>query len=297
METIARYPRIHLPAVAPALRAVHLLATEARPAVQGVFLLRFCSTAIMAPRPSLSLAVAMTGWLMLTIAVYLLNGVSDVAGDRMNGSRRPLASGLVNLATARAAAAACALTGVATCYTYSDAMGALSLAMLTLGLGYSYGPQWKTGRLSASLVIGTGAALTHLAGAAAAGIQSWRLIAFIVALSAWIAVASASKDFSDVIGDRAAGRCTAPVELGLALASRHLAASTTAAASLLAAVSLGLGVQPIPSSVVVGGSATLAFVLVVPRTTRASIAARTPYRIYMVTQYAACAGLLAGAMI
>lgn len=296
METIARHPLAQMPAVAPALRAGHLLATEARPAVQGVFPLRFCSTAIMAPQPSLGLAVAMTGWLLLTIAIYLLNGLSDVAGDRLNGSGRPLASGLVNLATARLATATCALTGVATCYTFSAGMGALSLAMLALGVGYSYGPRWKAGRVSASLVIGTGAALTYLAGAAAADVDSWKLIAFIVALSAWIALASASKDFSDVIGDRAAGRRTAPVELGLALASRDLAASTTAAATLLAAVSLGLGVQPIPAGVVVAGSATLTFVLMASRNTRASIAARTPYRIYMVTQYAACAGLLAGAM-
>lgn len=285
-----------MPTVAAALRAVHLLAIEARPAVQGVFVLRFGSTALIASHPSPGLAVAMLGWLLVTIAIYLLNGASDVAGDRLNESARPLAAGLVDLATAWFATGCCALAGVAMCYTLSADLGALSLAMLALGVGYSYGPCWKTRRLSASLVIGTGAALTYLAGAAAANTASWPLIAFIIALSAWIALASASKDFSDVIGDRAVGRRTAPVVMGLAPASRHLAMTTAAAASLLASVSLGLGVQPISTAVVLAGTATLALVMAASRNASTSIAVRTPYRIYMLTQYGACGGLLVGAV-
>jgi len=253
--------------------------------------------ALVAADPTPAIMLAATGWLLLTVAIYLLNGVSDVAGDKLNKSPRPLAAGLVDVATARRAAAACGLIGVATCFTHSVTLGALSIVMLALGSGYSYGPCWKVGRCSASIVIGAGAALTYVGGAAVAGVASWQVMAFTTALSLWIAFASASKDFSDVIGDRMAGRRTMPVELGYDLASRRLATATTAAAGLVVAVSLTLRVHIVTAGVVVVGTAVLAFALAAARDAGSPRATRSPYRIYMVTQYAACAGLLAGAVI
>jgi len=294
METIARHPSAHVQAAA-VLRTVQLLAAEARPAVQAVFLLRFASMALVAPDPSPAIALGATGWLLITVAIYLLNGVSDLAGDKVNGSSRPLAAGVLDLATVRFAAAACGLTGVATCCSSSLVLGALSIAILMLGLGYSYGPCWKDGRYAASIVIGAGAALTYVAGAAVAGVANWQLMTFTTALSAWIGLASASKDFSDVIGDRMAGRRTIPVELGFEVASRHLAMTTTSAAALVVGVSITLGVYSITTGVIVAGTAVLAFALASARNA-GSQPTRTPYRVYMVTQYAACAGLLAGAV-
>lgn len=294
METIARHASAHVQAAA-VLRTVQLLATEARPAVQAVFLLRFASMALVAPDPSPAIVLATSGWLLLTVAIYLLNGVSDLTGDKLNESSRPLADGLVDVETAQFAAAACALTGVATCFTISVILGALSIAMLTLGVGYSYGPCWKAGRYAASIVIGGGAALTYVAGAAVAGVASWQLLTFTTALSVWIAFASASKDFSDIIGDRVAGRRTIPVELGYDRASRHLAIATTLAAAMVVGVSITLGVHSIATGVIVAGTAVLAFALAAARNA-GSQPTRTPYRVYMVTQYAACAGLLAGAV-
>lgn len=295
MELIARHANASVSA-ATTCRTVQLLAAEARPAVQAVFLLRFASMALLAPDPSPSIALGATGWLLVTVAIYLLNGISDLAGDKVNGSSRPLAAGVVDVATARFGATACSLTGVATCCVLSPLLGSLSIAILMMGLGYSFGPCWKDGRYAASIVIGAGAALTYIAGAAVAGVASWQLMAFTISLSAWIGLASASKDFSDVSGDRMAGRRTIPVELGFDMASRHLALTTASAAAIVMFVSIALGVHTITTGVTIAGTAVLAFVLAAARKDEFQFQGRTPYRVYMVTQYAACAGLLAGAL-
>lgn len=294
MDTIARLPSTHLRAAA-ALGTARLLAREARPAVQAVFLLRFVSTAL-APDPSLSIVLETTGWLLVTVAIYLLNGLSDLVGDQVNGSSRPLAAGHLDVATARSAVTACGLIGVSTCFCSSLALGALSIAMLALGVGYSYGPCWKAGRLAASTVIGAGAGLTYMAGAMSAGVASWDLIIFTTAVSVWIGAASASKDFSDVTGDRIAGRHTIPVDFGYAVASRRLAMTTTAATAMVVCISTAVGSFSLTTGVIISGTAVLAFVLTMAPAAGPWFPGRTPYRIYMVTQYTACAGLLACAL-
>jgi 4-hydroxybenzoate polyprenyltransferase len=215
----------------------------------------------------------------------------------LNGSSRPLATGLVDLGTARIVAASCATCGVAIGLATCAGLGALSIALLVLGVGYSYGPCWKSGRRSAGVVIGAGAALTYCAGAVVGDVATWQLVAFTTALSVWVAMASASKDFSDIIGDRRSGRRTAPVELGSDEASRRLTSTTSLASVLVAGVTVTLGVRPIAAGCIVLGTVVLGLVLGSTRDPTSRVSTRAAYRVYMVTQYAACGGLLLGVAI
>lgn len=293
--TAAQLPR-PTPIAAVALSTIRHMAVESRPAVQAVFLLRFASMGVVALDLASAVVLGAVGWLHITTAIYVLNGMSDLNGDRANGSNRPLAVGLLGIATARSAVAICALTGLALSFTTSLTLGMLSTAMLLLGLGYSYGPCWKAGRHSACCVIGAGAALTYSAGAAAGGAMTSPALSYTAMLSIWIAFASVSKDFSDTHGDRLTGRRTAPVELGHAQASRALTISTTLAAAALVAVSTACDHYWMPTIAIVSGTAALTVALLLPQEPASRSRSRRPYRIYMVTQYAAGAALLATAV-
>jgi 4-hydroxybenzoate polyprenyltransferase len=262
--------------------------------VQGIFMLRFLAVAALAPSQTLSTAVAAAGWLCIIVAIYLLNGLSDLEGDRLNGSRRPLASGRLDPATAWAMTAALAVAGLAVCSAHSANLGTLASCMLLLGGGYSYGPCWKASRHAAGIVIGAAAAITYAAGAVAVDAASWQLLAFTTSVSAWIAFACAAKDLSDVAGDRAMGRQTAPIALGLDGARRRLAAATTVAAAAVLMISAVLGIYGLPALAIALGTTVLALSLTIKQRPLCSRRPRAPYRVYMVTQYAACAGLAAG---
>src|SRR6478609_9228145 len=86
---------------------VGLAFLEGRPVVMGVFALRFVVGTQLADgadwsSPRLWLATA--SWLLAVWAVYLINGISDIGGDRLNGSSRPLASGRLAVGSASAIA-------------------------------------------------------------------------------------------------------------------------------------------------------------------------------------------------
>jgi 4-hydroxybenzoate polyprenyltransferase len=79
---------------------------EARPAVQGIFLLRFLAGASFAGSLSagevvnFALWTGVALWICATLSVYILNGVMAVEEDRINGSSRPVASGKLSVAHA-----------------------------------------------------------------------------------------------------------------------------------------------------------------------------------------------------
>lgn len=76
---------------------------EARPAVQGIFLLRFLAGASFAGSFSggevsnFALWTGVALWICATLSVYILNGIMDVEEDRINGSSRPVASGKLSV--------------------------------------------------------------------------------------------------------------------------------------------------------------------------------------------------------
>ena len=76
-----------------------------RPAVQGIFLLRFLAGASFAGPLSVGgvnfqLWGGAALWVCVTLSVYILSGVMDVEEDLINGSSRPVASGKLTVAQA-----------------------------------------------------------------------------------------------------------------------------------------------------------------------------------------------------
>jgi 4-hydroxybenzoate polyprenyltransferase len=139
---------------------------EARPSILVVQLIRFTAGAAMAvkitghwlPRRA---GVGMLSWEMAILWTYLFNGVTDLEEDRINGSRRPIATGALVRSTAAwwaggaaALSLGCAsLLGLPTICTV--------LAMLVLGWQYSAPPCCLKGRPVGTAA--TGAALGFLA--------------------------------------------------------------------------------------------------------------------------------------
>ncbi|WP_169790969.1 UbiA family prenyltransferase, partial [Streptomyces katrae] len=135
---------------------------EARPIVQVAFLLRFAVGVVSVGQLPQSLGRPVLGMASLWCAVvcaYLLNGVTDVHEDRVNGSRRPIARGdLPERTAARGtvllACAALLLGGLA-----GPSVVAWTAAFLVLGWAYSADPvkaKCSSGRCAA-VVFGLGA--------------------------------------------------------------------------------------------------------------------------------------------
>ncbi|MCZ2804727.1 UbiA family prenyltransferase [Modestobacter sp. VKM Ac-2983] len=278
----------------PLLCAVPLLWVEARPVVQVVFALRYTVGAVVGVagagvlRPAV--AVGALAWVLLMTSIYLVNGVSDLLGDRANGSTRPLASGRLAVRVAVRTAGALAGAGLllAAC---SGVPTLLSCALMTtlLGWAYSVGPRPLKHTVAGTTVAAIGGGLlSYGAGVAAAGggLTAPYAAVFLL-LSAWMAVAGTSKDLGDREGDRLAGRRTLPVVAGHRTAVRVIAGGSL----LLGLTALALaGVWPqllAPAAALcLGGEVVAVLALLTPeggpRQHR-----RRPYRAFMVTQYLA----------
>jgi 4-hydroxybenzoate polyprenyltransferase len=271
---------------------------EARPAVVGIFLLRFLAGASFT-RPlftkgvNLHLWEGAALWICVTLSVYILNGVMDVEEDRTNGSTRPVASG--KLTTARAA-------GVAVGLGILSLVGGLLLGRLmacsvvvTLVLGWLYsGPPFYLKRHPAAwAVIGIAAALiTYNAGYASnvgdtnggGDLHSFSMFASVMAL--WLGVVSQTKDLSDIEGDEHAGRRSVPVVFGDGMA--RLVFSGTAlclgCAYVLVAALLAPGLL-LPALVLATGAVAVAVTALSPWSKGDRLKRRRPYKAFMLTQY------------
>src|SRR5215210_997390 len=119
---------------------------EARPAVQGIFLLRFLTGASFAGSLFATEAVNFTLWggaallICATMSVYILNGVMDVEEDRINGSSRPVASGKLSVAQAAWVTAGLAVLSVVGSFAFERLVGWSVIVLLTLGWLYSGPP-------------------------------------------------------------------------------------------------------------------------------------------------------------
>jgi 4-hydroxybenzoate polyprenyltransferase len=279
---------------------------EARPAVQGIFLMRFFAGAILAVEFSpIGVARAVLGavaWWCATVAIYVLNGISDVTEDRLNGSRRPIARG--DLSVEHAAHACWGLAMAATVLGAFVGQGLLPLVLLYLVLGYLYSapPFALKGRtMGAATVAGLGGLLTYAAGytVSGGGVDS-PLVIFALAMSGWMGLVGAqAKDLSDVVGDAAVGRRTVAVRWGERPLRRlvAVAALVVGAGFFLLVRNLAPALLYVALTVLTGAA-----VLAITVLSRLSAGSRTnrrlPYRVFMVTQYAAhlilAASVLAG---
>jgi 4-hydroxybenzoate polyprenyltransferase len=292
-------------------RAVGLGWRESRPVVQAIFQLRFVAGAAFAfrfspPRLSLPsplfLVMGAAAWLCVTWSIYLLNGICDQVEDRCNGLSRPLATGELPLPVARAMVKCLALSGLCAALLISWRLAALAAVMLCLGWVYSAGPRpQKAHAAGFAVVVTAGGLATYLAGWYTAGggagpsRQFWVLA---VAMSLWMGLAGNTKDLSHVRGDRAAGRRTLPLLLGDVAARRAIAGLTLGLGIAVVALAATQARALLPEAgVLLAGAAVVAVALTRAGPEGPEGARGRPYRMFMVTQYAVHAALLAATLL
>ena len=260
------------------------LAIEARLPILLIFTVRMVAANGIAIRFSEDRLKATIAWVMLTVAVYVFNGISDVAGDRVNGSTRPLATGNLSVTTASVSCVLLAAGAFVLAWSCGVVEGLLAAAALALGWAYSAGPDLKRSPSGVTFTIFAGAVLTYLAGRQV-NVMSIGTDAVLVAFALWVGLCSSAKDFSDIDGDRAMGRRTLPVRLGPVRAARLIAASSFVG---FAAVALTIGLaEPalLPLIAVNGiGTAVLAAALLRIRPDQSRHDLRLPYKAFAVTQ-------------
>lgn len=278
---------------------------EARPCVQGIFLLRFCVAAAMGARPAghadpHRLVAGAAVWQAAIFFVYLLNGVLDVREDRINGSGRPIASGRLSRRAAAGVAAGAGLVSVAGAWFLGPPVVAAVAVALLIGWQYSAAPLYlKRSSAGTAAAVGVLGLLTYGMGfVTQAGPGALRagaaLPVFAVTMSAWMAfVGAPAKDLSDVTGDAAAGRRTLAAVRGEPVARRAVTVAALGIAVAFAAVAVP-ALPPLRwAAVAVATGAVAIAVLCRSRAARGSRARRrAPYRAFMLTQYAANLGAL-----
>ncbi|WP_313539641.1 UbiA family prenyltransferase [Leifsonia aquatica] len=288
----------HRGALAECASQVVLAFLEGRPVVLGIFALRFVVGTLLvagAEWSSPMLWTAGMSWLLAVWAVYLINGISDIEGDRLNGSSRPLASGRLDKRPAIVIAVALLAVSLLMATLFPSPFPLAVVAFVCLGLVYSVGP-WaaKKAGVAALAVAGGGVFLTYLAAAhVVASTVPASAFAFATVASSWIVVVGHTKDFGDVAGDTAEGRRTLPVLLGEERA-RTVVALGTAAVSATALV-LGAVVEQLRALLVLGfaGPVVIVFLLVARGDDRGD--EKRPYRSFMTGQYALNIAALLGA--
>jgi 4-hydroxybenzoate polyprenyltransferase len=269
---------------------------EARPAVQGIFLLRFLAGAsfagpLFAGGVNFSLWAGAALWVCVTLSVYILNGVMDVEEDRINSSSRPVARGKLSVAQAAGVAGGLAVLSVVGSFALGSLMVCSVVVALALGWLYSGPPFYLKRRPTGWAILGIIAALiTYNAGYASNGgggdVRSFLVFATVMAL--WLGIVSQMKDLSDIEGDKQAGRRSGPVVWGenvarlvfsgvaLSLGGGYILASALFAPSLL-----------IPAFVLAFGAVAIAVIALGPWSRGDKTKRRRPYKAFMLTQYGA----------
>ncbi len=135
-------------------------------------------------------------------------------------------------------------------------------------------------------MIGAGAAMTYAAGWISRGHVTVDGLALALLVSLWVGLCCASKDFSDLDGDRVAGRRTWPVILGPRAAARLLAAVAVLAAGCVVLSTALTSMSPIPAATICLGSVAVATTAVQSAGARTRTTRRRPYKAFLTTQYA-----------
>lgn len=224
-----------------------------------------------------------------TLSVYILNGVMDVEEDRINGSSRPVASGKLTVAQAAGVAAGLAVLSVAGSLALGGPMVLSVVIALILGWLYSGPPlylkRWPAGLATVAIIAGV---ITYQAGYAANGgdgdVSSLSAFAGVMAL--WMGLVGQTKDLSDIEGDKRAGRSSGPVVWGEGRA--RLVFSTVALSIGTTYLLLALTFVPdliLSAMVLAAGSTAVAAVTLGPWSRGDRSRRRSPYRVFMLTQY------------
>jgi 4-hydroxybenzoate polyprenyltransferase len=294
LRELRELPRRTALSTVAGLRAVPWLArdliAESRPPVQCVFALRFVVASGIWFQPSVRGAVTLLGWLCLSVAIYVFNGVTDVTADLLNHSGRPIATGRLDPQTALTSCAALSILGTALLARQGLLLVLLGLLFLLVGWAYSAGPSWKEDPIGFGTVIGTGAAMTYGAGWATRGSPTTGQLATGLAVALWVGLCCACKDFSDIEGDAAAGRRTWPVLLGSRRARTLIGTLAVTMSAAAIGMALGFGSGLVTASLLLAGSLGLTATL--SRSARSASTSsrgqrRLSYRVFLTTQYLA----------
>ncbi|MFI6499720.1 UbiA family prenyltransferase [Nonomuraea typhae] len=272
---------------------------EARPAVLTVSALRFLvgvvlSMPVTGPADPLKVAQGTAAWVLSIFAIYLFNGVNDVAEDRVNGSTRPIAWGALDPRSASYVAAAAAALALGATLDLPAPMTGIIGANLVLGYLYSGPPApLKESSCATVAVLVVSGLLSYLGGfTIASGGQAVAaptgLLVFAALSVGWMTLVGVpAKDLSDCAGDAAAGRRTIVVTRGARAATWFMSVSASllvvgvfAAVALLGAALLGVALAALAGAVAVIGAG---------RRVRSGWTERReqrrPYRAFMVTQH------------
>ena len=241
-------------------------------------------------------------WLCATVAVYLLNGVVDAYEDRVNGSSRPIARGLLSHGRARAVVLGSAVFALLGAAALSNGMVVVTTVYLAIGYAYS-GPPFvlKQRSIPAAAVVIVAGLLTYTAGALLSGRSSvgFPLLICAVVMSAWMGfVGALAKDLSDVEGDRAAGRRTGVIVWGERRVRCAVAGGALACAAVLLIAALTRATELVlPAMVLTLGSFAVTGLALSSYTTGSRRRARLPYRAFMITQIAVHVAILVAVLL
>lgn len=272
---------------------------EARPIVLVIFFLRFHAgvalgaNAVGQGYPARTLLCAVS-WMLAIFSIYVFNGVMDVQEDRVNGSRRPIASGALSREVAARIAVCAAVLAIA--IPIEAGLPTAWTVPLVILLGYLYsGPPWflKRRPVAAALTGGLGGLLTYHAGFTAYAETAWIQcgsvgLVFAVGMSSWMAlVGCLTKDLADVEGDATAGRRTMAVVCGASTVRFAASAAALGLATLFLLIALRYAPALMLAALVllIGAIAvTLVNLRRPPDGCRSE--QRRPYNAFMVTQVA-----------
>ncbi|MFE2285201.1 UbiA family prenyltransferase [Streptomyces sp. NPDC059443] len=284
------------PATRNPLRILLLCWQESRIAVQLIFLMRFllagtAGTVSYVSLPPLLFAGAAV-WSLAVTSAYLYNGVTDVNEDRANGSTRPIGRGALTLVHARRTARILAALALAGGAWIGPAMLTVTALMILLGYVYSApGIALKSSTPGTMVTVIASGALTYAAGALCAGTPVGpSLIVFCTAMCLWMGlVGSVAKDFSDTTGDAKHGRRNWTLVRGRAYTAAFVSVSAMCVGTGLLASAFVLAAPQLlaPAVVMLGGALAVTAAAFTGHRDDSRSRRRLPYRIFMVTQYAA----------
>jgi len=278
------------------IQIVLLCLEEARPTVQGVFLLRMLAgISIVGGSFSVAWSSAIV-WAGIAakacaiVAVYIYNGVMDVEEDRANGSARPIARGALLPVQGRRAAMVFGAVGLVVAMgARSPALVANVLVILAVGWCYS-APLFSLKRFPAGFML-TMVLLSlpsYHAGYVMTDNGTGRLsfLVFVTAMLLWLAFVGQSKDLSDVEGDRSVGRRSLPIAWGEDAARWAISVSALLVGGSFGVVSACfVKVLMLPAVLVFVGAVAVAILSLGPWGRGERKQRRRPYAAFMVTQY------------
>lgn len=259
--------------------------------VQSIFALRFLVGGLLAShvgdaRTGLGL-IGQAAWLAATWFTYLINGVSDIDGDRRNQSSRPLASGRLTVSSAMTWCSVLAAFSVASGAALGWPFEAGILLVLAIGWFYSMGPApLKQSSVTSSLTVGLAGFLAYVCGSVAyRQVVPAEVFEFAAVASMWMLAAGNSKDFGDEKGDAFSRRRSLSLVLGRNRAVVVVSALClgTGTLGVVAAVSSPL---LLPLGLILPAAIHMSVVWFKNRENRVQRSERTPYRVFMLSQYA-----------